>query len=110
MVTPFKQVFSRSIAAPAISMSGHLFADTRSGAILGWLVNSWTERGITPPLHPKMHWLPKEDDKFHHAMLKLDYLALEPHGEDTGIEPHRASFIRATLALWEQEYLEGKAP
>jgi hypothetical protein len=109
MVTPFKMVFSRSIVAPAISMSGHLFADTRTGAALGWLVNTWTERGVMPPLNPKMHWVSNEDGKLRHAMMRLDYLALEPHGVDTEVEPHRAAFIRATLALWEQEHLEERA-
>jgi hypothetical protein len=107
-VTPFKMVFSRSIVAPAISMSGHLFADTRTGANLGWIVNSWTERGVVPPLLPRMHWIPKEGGKFHRAILMLDYRALQPADEDTGIEPRGASFISATLALWEQEYLEEK--
>jgi hypothetical protein len=48
-ITPFKMVFSRSIVAPAISMTGHLFANKTDGALLGWLVNTWTERGITYP-------------------------------------------------------------
>jgi hypothetical protein len=109
-VTPFRMIFSRSIVAPAISMSGHVYADTRTGAILGWLVNTWTERGITPPLLPRMHWIPKVDGKFHRAILMLDYGALQPADEDTEIEPHRAAFIRATLALWEQEHSEGGTP
>jgi hypothetical protein len=106
-VTPFKMVFSRSIVSPAISMSGNLFTDTRTEVILGWLVNSWTERGVMPPLLPRMHWIPKADGKFHRAILMLDYGALQPADEDTEIEPHRAAFIRSTLAIWEQEYSEG---
>jgi len=105
--TPFKMVFSRSIAAPAISMTGHLFTNKTDGAILGWLVNTWTERGVIPPLRPRMHWLPKQDGKLHQAILMLDYLALQPGNEDTDVEPHRAAFIRSTLAIWEQEYSEG---
>lgn len=105
-VTPFKLVFSKNIVAPAISMSGHLFTDN-AGAILGWLVNSWTERGIMPPLRPKMHWVSAKDGKLRRAFLQLDYLAVQPLNEDAEIEPHRSAFIRATLGNWEREYLDG---
>ena len=108
-MTPFKMVFSRSIVAPAISMTGHLFATKTDGAILGWLVNTWTERGVIPPLRPRMHWVPKQDGKLHQAVLMLDYGALQPGGEDTDVEPHRAAYIRSTVALWEEEYLAGAA-
>lgn len=110
MVTPFKMVFSRIIVAQAISMSGHLYSNAQTGAILGWLVITWTERGVMPPLNPEMHWVSKEGGKIHRATLHLDYPALaQPLDEDTEIEPHRAVFIRSTLALWDQEYLEEKA-
>jgi len=108
-MTPFKIVFSRSIVAPAISMTGHLFANKTDGALLGWLVNTWTERGITPPLQPRMHWFPKSDRKLHQAILVLDLTALQPGGEDTVVEPHREAFIRSTVALWEEEYSTGAA-
>lgn len=87
-------------------MSGHLFID-KSGAILGWLVNTWTERGIMPPLRPRMHWVSK-DGKLRRAFLQLDYMAVQPLNEDTEIEPQRAAFIRATIENWEQEYLKEK--
>jgi hypothetical protein len=106
-VTPFQIVFSRIVGAP-ISMSGHFFSDKRSGALVGWLVNTWTERGVMPILHPELHWVSKEDGKIRRAMLKLDYLAVQPLDEDAGIEPERAAFIRENLANWEQEYLAEK--
>ena len=89
-------------------MSGHLFADKSTGAILGWLVNTWTERGVMPPLRPKMHWLSSKDGKLRRAFLQLDYLAVQPLNEDNEIEPQRAAFIRSSLAIWEQEYSEGE--
>jgi len=104
METPFDMVFSRSIVAPAISMSGHLYSNAQTGAILGWLAITWTERGAMPPLRPKMHWVSKEDGKARHDML--DRGLAQPLDEDIEIESHRAVFIRATLTLWEQEYLE----
>lgn len=89
-------------------MSGHLFTD-KGGTILGWLVNTWTERGIMPPLRPRMHWVSNKDGKLRRAMLQLDYLAVQPLNEDTEIEPHRAAFIRATIGNWGQEYLANLA-
>ncbi len=40
IVAPIKMVLSRTIDAPAISMSGDFYADTRTGAMLGWLVTT----------------------------------------------------------------------
>ena len=51
-----------------------------------------------------MHWVSKEDGKVRHDML--DRGLAQPLDEDIEIESHRAVFIRATLTLWEQEYLE----
>src|SRR5258705_12426631 len=105
-MTPFKMVFSRIVDTP-LSMSGHLFSDTRTGALLGWIVMTWTERGVMPILHSALHWVSKEDGKLRRAMLR-DFLAVQPLDEDTKIEPERADFIREKLANWEQEYLAEK--
>ena len=90
-------------------MSGQLYTSVQTGAILGWLVITRTERGVMPPLNPKMHWVWKEDGKLRGAIRQMDYGVAQSLDEDTEIEPHRAAFIRATLALWEQEYLETKS-
>jgi hypothetical protein len=53
-----------------------------------------------------MHWVPR-DGKFHHMHMNIDFRSSIQMGEeDTDIEPTRAVFIKATLGLWEQEWLE----
>jgi hypothetical protein len=103
-MTPFKMVFDRTIEDAPINMSGHFFTDTRTGAPLGWLVMTWTERGVLPILHSALHWVSKGDGKLRRAMLR-DFLAVQPLDEDTKIEPERAAFIRENLENWEREYL-----
>lgn len=77
--------------------------------LVGWIVDTWTEVGVEPHLLPKMHWVPREDGKFYHMRLNIDFRSsLEIFHEDTDIEPHRAAFVKATLALWEQEWLDQK--
>lgn len=87
-------------------MSGQLYTSVQTGAILGWLVITRTERGVMPPLNPKMHWVSKEDGKLRGAKFGASLQSLD---EDTEVGPHRAAFITATLATWEQEYLETKS-
>ena len=89
-------------------MLGQLYMSVQTGAMLGWLVITRTERGVMPPLN-KMHWVWKEDGKLRGAIRQMDYNGAQNLDEDTEIEPHRAAFIRSTLALWEQEYLETKS-
>ena len=104
------KVLSRSTVHPAISMWGTLHANQLTGALVGWIVDTWSEPGVMPPLHPRMHWVPRQDGKFYRMRLNIDYrCTVEFFGEDTEIEPHRAAFIRATLAIWEEQYLEEKA-
>lgn len=102
------KVLSRSTTRSGNSMWGTLHTD-ESGAMVGWVVDSWTERGATLPLQPQMHWVAKEDGKFYRMRFNIDFRSsIEVFGEDTDIEPKRAEFIRATLATWEREYLDGK--
>jgi hypothetical protein len=110
VATQLVKVLSRDTAHPAISMWGTLHTDQLTGAVVGWIVDTWSERGVMPPLLPKMYWVPKEDGKFYHMRLNVDNRSsLAVFGVDTEIEPQRAAFIRATLAIWEQEYWQEKA-
>ena len=89
-------------------MWGALHTDVR-GEVVGWLVDTWTEASAEPHLRPKMHWVPRIDGKFYHVQLSIDFRSsMIVFDEDTEIEPNRAVFIKKTLALWEQEWLEQK--
>jgi hypothetical protein len=67
------------------------------------------EQDVTPNLHPRLHFVPKEDGKIYKIHLSGNFANIQDDGEDTEIEPHRAAFIKATIALWEQEWLEEEA-
>jgi hypothetical protein len=55
-MTPIQMVFQKDIKAPAISMSGSLLAAKDDpAAILGWLADTSTERGVTPILTARLH-------------------------------------------------------
>jgi hypothetical protein len=117
VATQLVNVLSRHTVHPAITMWGVLHTNQLTGAVVGWTVDTWSERGVIPSLPPKMHWVPKKDGKPCRVLLNVDYRsspedidgsALEVFGEDIKIEPERAAFIRATLAIWEQEYLDKK--
>jgi hypothetical protein len=103
------KVRSRSTVHPTISMWATLHTNQLTGEVAGWIVDTWSERGVLPPFLPKMHWVPKEDSKFYNMKLNVDWRSsIVVFDEDKEIEPQRAAFIRATLATWEQEYLEEK--
>jgi hypothetical protein len=107
MATQLINVLSRSEVHPAISMSGALRTNQLTGAVVGWIVTTWNDTGGMPPLGYKTHWVPKEGGKF--MLLKADFgSSVEVFGEDTEMEPQRATFILATLTIWEQEYLKAK--
>jgi hypothetical protein len=92
-----------------VSMWGTLHFNAHGGTVAGWLCDSWTESGTPYPdvLRPRLHWLSKEDNKFH--LVKLD-IPVAGIGSialgrvDTDIEPRREKFMRDTLAKWENEY------
>jgi hypothetical protein len=100
-------ITSRSTTSGSIRIWGTLHARKPDGKLLGWTVNTWTERGISPHLPPKLHWVPR-DGKLYHMHLSIDTFQKSTvvAGEATDIEPHRAAFIKATLGQWEQEWLE----
>jgi hypothetical protein len=90
-------------------MWGTLHVSRPGGTLVGWIVDTWTEGGGPLRLRPKMHWVPR-DGKFHHMHMNIDYRsAIQIGEEDINIEPTRAVFIKATLGLWEQEWLEETA-
>ena len=62
-----------AIVHPAITMWGALYTNEFTGAMVGWVVDTWSEKGIIPPLPPKMHWVPKEDGKFCRVRLPVDH-------------------------------------
>jgi hypothetical protein len=106
---PLVAVFSRSTVHRNISMWGNLHIDQQTGALVGWIVSTWTERGVMPPLDPKMHWVAKQDGIINLMVFNFDSCSIEPFGEDKKIEPERAAVVRAVLPIWEEEYLEGNA-
>lgn len=104
------KVVTRRTTDGQISMWGTLHLNARGGRFAGWLCDAWTEAGASAAdvLLPRLHWLSKEDDRFHLVKLEIPAVgaasvALGP--VDTAIEPRREAFMRATLAQWENEYL-----
>jgi hypothetical protein len=103
--TPVERVYKRSVLTEKINMWGTLHINRLTRRIEGWTVDTWSERSITPILDPKMHWVRKADGKI--FVMHLDGSPNIKLGDEaTDIEPVRAAFIKATLALWEQEWLE----
>jgi len=104
------KVLTRRATVGQINMWGTLHLNTQGGRLAGWLCDSWTEAGASAAdvLLPRLSWLSKEDDKFH--IVKLDIPVAGPAFIHIGpvdgkMEPRRESFLRVTLALWEEEYL-----
>ena len=90
-------------------MWGTLHLNTQGGKLAGWLCDAWTEAGTSGKdvLMPRLHWLSKDDDKFHLVRLEIPVagrasITLGP--VDTDIEPRREAFMRVTLSEWENEY------
>jgi hypothetical protein len=102
-----EQVQSRRAVVGTVSMWGKLFVGKHNGKVLGWMVDTWTERGIEPHLRPKLHWISRADDKFHHVETTGDNrIAITILDEDTEVESNRAEVIKETLARWEDEWLK----
>jgi hypothetical protein len=105
-------LLSKTEAQPTITICGWLYADATSGALTGWLVNSWSERTVeaSQNLTPVLHWFSMEEEKFSRVVLNLDRGAIEVFGEDSKIEPRRVTSVREALTKWEQEYWSDLAP
>ncbi|HXC33929.1 MAG TPA: hypothetical protein VNZ56_15730 [Verrucomicrobiae bacterium] len=88
-----------------------LYVD-ETGRVAGWFVDTYSEKGTTPFLSPRMNWFSREDEKPCRAQPDIgDFVSSIKVGpEDEAIEPQREAFIRATLADWEQEYAESVRP
>lgn len=109
MAEQLVKVLTRRITDGQISMWGTLHLNTQGGTVAGWLCDAWTEAGTSGAdvLLPRLHWLSKEDDRFHLVRLDIPVvgtasITLGP--VDTDIEPRREAFMRVTLAQWENEY------
>lgn len=103
------KVLTRRVTDGQISMWGTLHLNTQGGKLAGWLCDAWTEAGTSGKdvLMPRLHWLSKDDDKFHLVRLEIPVagrasITLGP--VDTDIEPRREAFMRVTLSEWENEY------
>jgi hypothetical protein len=106
MPEQIEKIWSRSTINGSMRMWGTLHVSRPGGNLVGWIVDTWTEAGEPPRLQPRMHWVPR-DGKFHHMHMNIDHRSSILMGEeDTDIEPTRAAFIKATLGLWEQEWME----
>jgi hypothetical protein len=108
------KVLTRRITSGQISMWGTLHINPVGGKFGGWLCDSWTEAGTSGAdvLLPCLHWLSKEDGKFHFVKLDIPItgiasIMLGP--VDAEIEPRREAFMRATLSQWEDEYLASES-
>jgi len=110
MPDQIEKVDSRLTHKDNLRMWGQLYVSRTGRTVGGWLVDSWSENGA-PYWHPKMHWFDKKENKLCNAYLKVDFgsSSMNIYGEDTEIDPERAKFIRATVAQWEQEWLEAEA-
>jgi hypothetical protein len=103
------KVFTRQISNGPISMWATLYLNTEGGKIAGWLCDAWTAAGTSGAerLPPRLHWLSREDNRFYRVALDIPVVgrsAMKLGAIDTEIEKRRETFIRATLALWENEY------
>jgi len=103
------KVLTRRTTDGQISMWATLHLNTQARKLEGWLCDAWTEAGASgaDALLPRLHWLSKEDDRFHLVRLEIPVvgrssITLGP--VDTKLEPRREAFLRATLAQWEKEY------
>lgn len=110
MPEQMERVLSRKTGVGTISMWGTLHVNRQNRKLLGWIVDSWTEAGIEPHLRPRMLWVSRGDGKFYNMGLEIDLTVARVFDEATDVEPHRAAFIKATLAMWEQEWLEQGTP
>jgi hypothetical protein len=108
------KVFTRRTTDGQMSMWGTLHLNTQGGKLAGWLCDAWTEAGTSGAdvLLPRLHWLNKEDDRFHLVQLEVPVVGIASitlGPVDTDIEPRREAFMRATLALWENEYFTAQS-
>ena len=103
------KVLTRRITEGQISMWGTLHLNVQGGSVAGWLCDSWTEAGTSGAdvLMPRLHWLGKDDDRFHLVKLEIPvvgFASITLGPIDGEIEPRREAFMRAILAQWENEY------
>jgi hypothetical protein len=102
------KVLSRRLSDGQISMWGTLHLNVQGGTIAGWLCDSWTESNPDElPLKPRLHWLSKEDDRFHRVQIDIPvagFSSINIGPVDEDIEARREAFLRTTLAQWENEY------
>jgi len=98
-----EKVLSRTTTAADVSMWATLHVSRPDGKAIGWLVDSW---GVH--MRPRMNWISREEDKFYRVYVTIDTgrNSISIREEDTDIEPRRAAFIRATLEMWEQEWVD----
>lgn len=106
-----ERILSRRTTGGTISMWGTMHVNRLTRKVIGWIVDTWTESGIEPHLTPRMLWVSREDGKFCNMGLEVGVRSVvRVFDEATDIEPHRAAFIKTTLALWEQEWLDQGTP
>ena len=109
MAEQLVKVLTRRTTSGQISMWGTLHLNTHGGTLAGWLCDSWTEAGTAAGdvLLPRLHWLSKEDDRFHLALLDIPITGtalIKVGAVDDSIESRRERFVRTVLAEWEKEY------
>ncbi|MGC1416126.1 MAG: hypothetical protein WA817_12635 [Candidatus Acidiferrum sp.] len=103
------KVLTRRTTDGQISTWATLHLNTQGGTIAGWLCDAWTEAGTSGAdvLLPRLHWLSKDDDRFHLVQLDIPvagFASITLGPADENIEPRRERFMRDTLAQWENEY------
>jgi len=103
------KVLTRRVTVGQISMWGTLHLNPQGGTLAGWLCDCWTEAGTDSAevLLPRLHWLSKEDNRFHLVHLEIrdaGNSSITLGQVDAEIEPRREAFMRVTLAQWENEY------
>jgi hypothetical protein len=90
---------------------GKLYGSRTGRTVGGWLVDSWSEHGGPPYWQAKLHWFDKAENKLCNVYLKMGYgeSSMNLHGEDTEVDPKRASFVRKMVNKWELEWLRDEA-
>jgi len=91
--TQLVNVLSRHMVHPTITMWGSLHTNRLTGAMVSWIVDTWSEKGIIPPLlPPKMHWIGclRKTAKFCPVRLHADYHSSFDDVDVSSLEQHRS--------------------
>src|ERR1700722_15714310 len=102
------KVVSRRATEGNKSMWGTLHFSPAGSEGSGWLCDSWTEfaPNASEALRPKMYWLSRDDDKFHHVRIDIPIAGestISVGPVDAFIKPSGEAFMRAHTKKWKEK-------